>query len=80
MSPTPYDPYAENDGTILGRFLDRVIPAGRIRKLVVSVAGTGGALVVWLTTDTHTAIEVAAAVSTFVLTNWGVYDATNEPR
>lgn len=63
---TQYDPKAP-----LSRKLRRV------KKLLVSLVGTGLTLGVWLLGEPHSTPELLAAVLAFIGTNAGVYEAKN---
>lgn len=64
--PTPYDPNSPLSPKLQS-----------VRKLLVSVFATTSALVTWLATEPHTAIEIFGAVSAWGATNFGVYQAAN---
>lgn len=77
-----YDPEAplDEDLTTVGKLIATIVPnsLAAYRKLVISVYTTGAPLVAWLSTSAHSAKEIAGASALFLLTNYGVYKASNE--
>lgn len=83
MTPSnSYNPDAplDEDLSTIGKLIRVIVPnsLARYRKTVISVYTTGAPLVAWLSTNAHSAKEIAGAVALFALTNYGVYEASNE--
>lgn len=64
------DPYTE---------LTALVPKlGRFRKLIVALLATTTPLVIFLTSEPHSAAEIVPAVLGYLLANFGVYRIPNE--